>query len=103
MLRVLLQSRSQTLQKQLQEMHEQTEQTVVELKTFENLRNHEVVAVPKRVEVRLSVSLPFLLLLFTCFTTTLIAWCVIIFLCRGLGGSQEVATLHRGAPGQMPW
>ena len=48
---VLLQSRSQTLQKQLQEMHEQIEQTVVEMKTFENLREHEVIAVPKRVEV----------------------------------------------------
>ena len=45
------QSRSQTLQKQLQERHEQIEQTVVEMKTFENLRQHEVIAVPKRVEV----------------------------------------------------
>lgn len=52
-LKILLggyQSRSQTLQKQLQEMHEQVEQTVVEMKTFENLREHEVIAVPKRVE-----------------------------------------------------
>jgi len=32
-------------------MHEQIEQTVVELKTFDNLRQHEVIAVPKRVEV----------------------------------------------------
>jgi len=47
----VLQSRSQTLQKQLQEMHEQIEQTVVEMKTFESLRQHEVIAVPKRVEV----------------------------------------------------
>lgn len=39
------------MQKQLQEMHEQIEQTVVEMKTFENLRQHEVIAVPKRVEV----------------------------------------------------
>ena len=61
------------MQKQLQEMHEQTEQTVVELKTFENLRDHEVVAVPKRVEVHLGISLPFLFLLFTCFTISLIA------------------------------
>lgn len=47
----LLQSRSQTLQKQLQDMYEQIEQTVVEMKTFDNLRHHEVIAVPKRVEV----------------------------------------------------
>jgi len=47
----LLQSRSQTLQKQLQEMQDQMEQTVVELRTFENLRQHEIIAVPKRVEV----------------------------------------------------
>jgi len=53
----LLQSRSQTLQKQLQEMHEQVEQTVVEMKTFENLREHEVIAVPKRVEVGVAISL----------------------------------------------
>jgi len=52
------QSRSQTLQKQLQEMHEQIEQTAVEMKTFENLRQHEVIAVPKRVEVCISIALP---------------------------------------------
>jgi len=45
------------LQKQLQEMHEQVEQTVVEMKTFENLREHEVIAVPKRVEVGVAISL----------------------------------------------
>jgi len=39
-------------------MHEQIEQTVVEMKTFENLREHEIVAVPKRVEVCVVVSLP---------------------------------------------
>jgi len=54
---VSLQSRSQTLQKQLQEMHEQIEQTVVEMKTFENLRQHEVIAVPKRVEVSVATLL----------------------------------------------
>jgi len=53
---VLWQSRSQTLLKQLQEMHEQIEQTAVEMKTFENLREHEVIAVPKRVEVCISVT-----------------------------------------------
>lgn len=57
----LLQSRSQTLQKQLQEMHEQIEQTVVEMKTFENLRQHEVIAVPKRVEVCASLLLHYTL------------------------------------------
>ena len=62
---LLLQSRSQTLQKQLQEMHEQLEQTAVEMKTFENLREHEVIAVPKRVEVciGIGISLPILCLL----------------------------------------
>jgi len=65
----LLQSRSQTLQKQLQEMYEQTEQTVVELKTFENLREHEVIAVPKRVEVRVSISLCLCML-----TLVLLVW-----------------------------
>jgi len=51
----MCQSRSQTLQKQLQDMHEQLEQTAVEMKTFDNLREHELIAVPKRVEVRTGI------------------------------------------------
>ena len=38
--------------KQVQDLHEQLEQTFVEYKTFENLRQHEVGAMPKRMEVR---------------------------------------------------
>lgn len=52
-LKILLggyQSRSQGLFKQVQELHEQLEQTYVELVTFENLRQHEVGAIPKRLE-----------------------------------------------------
>lgn len=52
-LKILLggyQSRAQTLSKQLQDIYEQIEQTYVEMKTFENLREHEISAVPKRIE-----------------------------------------------------
>lgn len=44
------QSRGQALIKQLQDIVEQVEQTYLELKTFETLRHHEGLAVPKRVE-----------------------------------------------------
>lgn len=52
-LKILLggyQSRSQGLLKQVTELHEQLEHTFVELKTFENLRQHEIGAIPKRME-----------------------------------------------------
>ncbi|XP_071113531.1 cell division cycle 5-like protein [Haliotis cracherodii] len=52
-LKILLggyQSRSQALVKQLHDVYEQIEQTFVELKTFENLRQHEIGAIPKRME-----------------------------------------------------
>ena len=47
-----MQSRSQGLMKQFHDQYEQIEQTFVELKTFENLRQHEIGAIPKRLEVR---------------------------------------------------
>ena len=47
----LFQSRSQGLIKQLHDIQEQSEQTYVELKTFENLKQHETGAIPKRLEV----------------------------------------------------
>lgn len=46
-----LQSRSQGLTKQLNDLYEQIEQTFVEFKTFEDLRKHEIGAIPKRMEV----------------------------------------------------
>ncbi|ESO92544.1 hypothetical protein LOTGIDRAFT_190497 [Lottia gigantea] len=52
-LKILLggyQSRAQGLIKQVTDTYEQLEQTFVELKTFENLRQHEVGAIPKRLE-----------------------------------------------------
>ncbi|KAK2162342.1 hypothetical protein LSH36_100g06032 [Paralvinella palmiformis] len=52
-LKILLggyQSRSQGLVKQLHDIQEQSEQTFVELKTFENLKQHETGAIPKRLE-----------------------------------------------------
>ena len=52
-LKVLLggyQSRAQGLVKQLQDVYEQTEQTYVELQTFQNLRQVEIGAIPKRME-----------------------------------------------------
>lgn len=52
-LKILLggyQSRSQGLIKQIHDVYEQIEQTFVELKTFENLRQHELGAIPKRSE-----------------------------------------------------
>ena len=45
------QSRAQGLIKQLQDISEQIEQTQVECKTFEDLRKHEIGAIPKRLEV----------------------------------------------------
>ena len=52
-LKVLLggyQSRAQGLIKQLHDVYEQTEQTHVELQTFQNLRQVEIGAIPKRLE-----------------------------------------------------
>uniref|UniRef100_A0A0B6ZFC9 Uncharacterized protein n=1 Tax=Arion vulgaris TaxID=1028688 RepID=A0A0B6ZFC9_9EUPU len=52
-LRILLggyQSRAQGLIKQLQELTEQNENTSVELSTFQHLRQHEMGAIPKRLE-----------------------------------------------------
>ncbi|XP_041352157.1 cell division cycle 5-like protein [Gigantopelta aegis] len=52
-LKILLggyQSRAQGLMKQFHDQYEQIEQTFVELKTFENLRQHEIGAIPKRLE-----------------------------------------------------
>ncbi|XP_005097398.1 cell division cycle 5-like protein [Aplysia californica] len=52
-LKILLggyQSRAQGLVKQLQEVTEQMEHTSVELSTFEHLRQHEIGAIPKRLE-----------------------------------------------------
>ena len=48
---MMFQSRAQGLMKQVQDLHEQLEQTYVECKTFENLRQHEIGAIPKRMEV----------------------------------------------------
>ena len=45
------QSRAQGLVKQLHDIYEQIEQTHVEYQTFENLRQHEIGAIPKRMEV----------------------------------------------------
>ncbi|KAK6178685.1 hypothetical protein SNE40_011211 [Patella caerulea] len=52
-LKILLggyQSRGQGLIKQITDTYEQIEQTFVEFKTFENLRQHEIGAIPKRLE-----------------------------------------------------
>lgn len=52
-LKILLggyQSRSQDLMKQLQKVYDQIEQTDIEFKTFDNLRQHEIGAIPKRLE-----------------------------------------------------
>ena len=49
---LILQSRAQGLLKNLHDTHEQIEQTAVELNTFKNLRQHEIGAIPKRLEVR---------------------------------------------------
>ena len=37
--------------KQISDVYEQIEQTFVEYKTFEDLRQHEIGAIPKRMEV----------------------------------------------------
>jgi pre-mRNA-splicing factor CDC5/CEF1 len=44
------QTRSQALVKMLHDQFEQLEQTYVEMKTFETLRQHEIGAMPKRLE-----------------------------------------------------
>ena len=49
------QSRAQGLIKQFQELTEQIENTSVELSTFEHLRQHEIGAIPKRLEVSVRV------------------------------------------------
>lgn len=52
-LKILLggyQSRAQGLMKQLNDLSDQLEQTYLELKTFEDLRQHEIGAIPKRME-----------------------------------------------------
>ncbi|MEW8544170.1 MAG: hypothetical protein AB2693_11610 [Candidatus Thiodiazotropha sp.] len=41
--------------KQVQDLHEQLEQTYVECTTFENLRQHEIGAIPKRMEASDSI------------------------------------------------
>ena len=47
----LLQSRAASLSKQLSDIHEQVEQSFVELNTFEGLRSQELQAIPKRTQV----------------------------------------------------
>ncbi|XP_013391100.1 cell division cycle 5-like protein [Lingula anatina] len=52
-LKILLggyQSRAQALMKQLHDLTEQVEQTFIEKQTFSHLRQHEVGAIPKRLE-----------------------------------------------------
>lgn len=52
-LRIILagyQSIHQAMTKQVHDLHDQVEQTYVEMKTFEHLRQHEVNAIPKRLE-----------------------------------------------------
>ena len=46
-----VQSRAQGLMKQLSDLTEQLEQTYLERNTFDNLRQHEIGAIPKRMEV----------------------------------------------------
>jgi hypothetical protein len=53
----MYQTRGQALTKQIQDTAEQLEQTHVELKTFENLRLHEVGAIPRRIQVCFVISL----------------------------------------------
>ena len=50
---LFFQSRAQGLIKQLTDCFEQIEQTSVEFKTFDDLRQHEIGAIPKRIEVTL--------------------------------------------------
>ena len=52
-----VQSRAQGLMKQLSDLSEQLEQTYLERNTFDNLRQHEIGAIPKRMEVSPSVLL----------------------------------------------
>ncbi len=42
--------------KNIHDSFEQIEQTAVELHTFENLRQHEIGAIPKRLEVRVMLT-----------------------------------------------
>ena len=48
---IFFQSRAQGLIKQLNDITDQIEQTHIEAKTFETLRQHEIGAIPKRLEV----------------------------------------------------
>jgi pre-mRNA-splicing factor CDC5/CEF1 len=50
----LFKSRGQALVKALNDIYDQIDQTQVESKTFELLRQNEVLAIPKRIEVRLN-------------------------------------------------
>lgn len=52
----LFQTRAVGLAKQISDVHEQLEQTYVEMKTFQVLRDQELTAIPKRLEVRNSNS-----------------------------------------------
>ena len=47
----LIQSRAASLSKQLTDIHEQVEQSFVELNTFEGLRSQELQAIPRRTQV----------------------------------------------------
>ncbi len=47
----LFQSRGQALMKALNDIYDQIDQTQVEAKTFDLLRQNEVLAIPKRIEV----------------------------------------------------
>ena len=46
-----IQSRAASLSKQLSDIHEQVEQSFVELNTFEGLRSQELQAIPRRTQV----------------------------------------------------
>lgn len=56
----IFQSRAQGLVKQIQDLTEQIESTRIELGTFEHLRQHEMGAIPKRLEVGVKPFLFFL-------------------------------------------
>ena len=51
MLILFIQSRAASLNKQLSDIHEQVEQSFVELNTFEGLRSQELQAMPRRTQV----------------------------------------------------
>ena len=55
-LRILLggyQSKAQVMVKSLQDIYNQIESKQIELDTFEHIRNHELQAIPKRIEARI--------------------------------------------------